>query len=108
MKVETLYYGTEALVGEAISNSKRRHENTKCFNCGIIVHLRRDCRQGVPRNNISSGNGKNRRTQPSDIYTKTNTDIGPINVHVSITDQFYPEENKVQVVYLQCSTFSQQ
>ena len=65
MNKETLDYSTEAWVGEAISNGMRRH--TKCFNCGIIGHLRSDCRQGIPRNNVSSGNGENRRTQPSGI-----------------------------------------
>lgn len=34
MNVETFDYGTEAWVGEAISNGKKRHQNTKCFNCG--------------------------------------------------------------------------
>ena len=67
MSTETLDYSTEAWVGEAISNGMRRHQNAKCFNCGRIGHLRRDCRQGIPRNNVFSGNGKNRRTQPSGI-----------------------------------------
>ena len=67
MNVETLDYSTEACVGEEISNGIRRHQNAKCFNCGRIGHLRRNCRQGIPRNNTSFGNGKNRRTQPSDI-----------------------------------------
>ena len=57
-------YNTEAWVGEAISKVMKRHQNTKCFNCGRIGHLRRDCRQGIPRNNVSSGNDKNRRSYP--------------------------------------------
>ena len=32
MNVKTFDYGTEAWVGEAISNGKRRHQNTKMFN----------------------------------------------------------------------------
>ena len=54
MNVETLDYGSEAWVEEAISNGKRRHQNTKCFNCRL-GHLRRDCRQRIPRNNASLG-----------------------------------------------------
>ena len=67
MNVETLDYSTEACVGEEISNGIRRHQNAKCFNCGRIEHLRRDCKQEIPRNNVSSRNGKDRRTQPSGI-----------------------------------------
>ena len=64
MNVETLDYGTEAWVGEAISNGKRRHQNTKCFNYGRMGHVRRDCRQQISRNNASFGNNRNRKTQP--------------------------------------------
>ena len=39
MNDETFDYSTEALVEEAISNGMRRHQNTKCFNCGRIGHL---------------------------------------------------------------------
>ena len=67
MNVETLDYGIETWVGEAISNGKRRHQNTKCFNCGGMGHLRRDYKQGIPRKNVSSGNGKNMKTHPSGI-----------------------------------------
>ena len=65
MNVETFDYSTEPWVEGAISNDMRRHQNAKCFNCGRIGHLRRNCRQGIPRNNISSRNGKNRKTQTS-------------------------------------------
>ena len=61
--VETFDYNTEVWVGETNSKYIQRYQNTKCFNCGRIGHLRRDCRQGIPRNNVSSRNGKNRRTQ---------------------------------------------
>ena len=63
MNIETIDYNTESWV-EAISKGMKRHQNAKYFYCGRIGHLRRDCRQGIPRNNISSGNDKNRRTQP--------------------------------------------
>ena len=67
MNVETFVYSTEVWVGKATSNGMRRHQNAKCFNCGIIGYLRRECRQGIPRNNVTSRNDKNRRTQPSNI-----------------------------------------
>ena len=37
MNVETLDYGTEAWIGEAISNGKRRHQNTRFL--GIMPPL---------------------------------------------------------------------
>ena len=37
------------------------------FNCGRMEHLRRYCIQAILRNNLSSGNGKNKRTQPIGI-----------------------------------------
>ena len=63
MKVETFDYNTKTLVGETISKGMRRHQNAKCFNCGRIGYLRRDCRQGIPRNNAFSWNDKNRSSQ---------------------------------------------
>ena len=56
VNVELFDYNTEAWVGEALSKGMKRHQNAKCFNCGRIGHLRRDCRQGIPRNNVSSEN----------------------------------------------------
>ena len=41
-------------------------------------HLRRDCRQQISRNNVSSRNNRNRRTQPSGDVEKA--DIGQMNV----------------------------
>ena len=67
MNVNTVDYGTESWVGEAISNGERRHQNTKCFDCGRVGYLRKDCRQWIPMNSVSSGNGRNRRTQTSGI-----------------------------------------
>ena len=58
MNIETFDYNTESWAGEAVSKGMRRHQNAKCFNCDRIEHLRRDYRQGIPRNNASSGNGK--------------------------------------------------
>ena len=88
MNVETVDYGTEAREGKAISNGKRRHQNIKCFNCGRMGHLRRDCRQGIPRNNVSSENGKDWKTQPSGICRRlAMSDTGPMNVGKNKTDQ---------------------
>ena len=67
MNIETFDYNTESWVGKAISKGMRKYQNAKKFNCGRIGHLRQNCRQGIPRNNISFGDGKNRRTQPSCI-----------------------------------------
>ena len=67
MNVEMFSYNDESWVGEAISKAMRRHQTTRCFNCGKLGHLKRDCRQRNPRNNISSGNDKSRRSQPSGI-----------------------------------------
>ena len=64
--IESFDYNIETWIGETIFTGMRRHQNAKCFNCGRMEHLRRNGRQGIPRNNISSGNGKN-RTQPSGI-----------------------------------------
>ena len=91
--IETLDYDTESWVGfpilnwEAISKGMRRHQTANYFNCGRIGHLIKDCRQGIPRNNISSGNGKNKRTQPSGIcrICVTKADIGPMNTAQQMT-----------------------
>ena len=50
MNVET-FDNTEAWVGEAISKGMRRHQNIKWG----LGHLRRYYGQGIPRNNVSSG-----------------------------------------------------
>ena len=39
--VESFDYNSEALVGEAISKGMKRHQKTKCFNCGKIGHQRK-------------------------------------------------------------------
>lgn len=33
-------------------------QNVKCYNCGNQGHLKRDCRNGVPRNNATSKNNQ--------------------------------------------------
>lgn len=67
MNVEAFSYNDEPWVGEAISTAMRRRQTARCFNCGKLGHLKRDCRHRISRNNISSGNDKNRRPRPSGI-----------------------------------------
>lgn len=63
-------YNTETWVVEVISKDMKWHQNTKCFNCRRLCHLRRDCRQHIPKNNVSSGNDKDGRSQPSELYRR--------------------------------------
>ena len=63
--------------------NEKRHQSAKYFNSGRIGHHISDCRQGFPRNSISSGNDKNRRFQPSGLCRrceKKKNDNGPMNV----------------------------
>ena len=59
INVETFDSSMKAWVGEAISNGIRGHQNDKCFICDRIGHLKMDCRQGIPSNNVSFVNVKN-------------------------------------------------
>ena len=52
---------------EAISKGMMRHQNAKCSNCGKIEHLIKDYRQGIPGNNVSSGNVKIKTYQLSGL-----------------------------------------
>ena len=61
INVESFDYNTEVWVGETNSKYIQRYQNTKCFNCGRIGHLRQDFRQSIPRKNVSSGNDPYRR-----------------------------------------------
>ena len=70
VNVESFDYSTEVWVKEAISKGIKRHKHAKCFNCGKIGHLIRDCRQGIPRNNVFSGIDKNKRFQSSGLCRK--------------------------------------
>ena len=65
MNIETFDYNAESWLRETISKGMRRHQNVKCFSCGRIEHLRRYCRQGIPGNNVSTGNGKNKKVSTS-------------------------------------------
>ena len=87
MNVETFDYKDESWLGEAISKGMRRHQTLKCFTCGRKGHVRRYCRQGIPRNNISSGNGKNRRPWPSGICRRCGKYRHWTNECRSITDR---------------------
>ena len=88
MNIETFECNTESWVGEAISKGMSRHQNSTCLNCGKIGHLRRDYRQGIPRNNVSSGNDKNRRSQSSDyVEDVAKAEIGPMNADQQQTDK---------------------
>ena len=63
MSIETFDYNTKAWIRKAISKGMRRHQNAKYFNCSKIRYLRSNCRQGIPRNNVSPRDGKIRRSQ---------------------------------------------
>ena len=68
MNFQTFNYDDESWVGEEISKVMRGHQPTKYFNCDKFGHLKRDCRQGISRNNTSSGNGRNRKPRSSGMY----------------------------------------
>ena len=86
MNVETFDNSTE--VGEAISNGVRRHQNAKCFNFGIIGHLRRDCsKEFLDRMSplrMARLDGLNHLEYVGDA---TKTDIGPMKVDQQKTDK---------------------
>ena len=71
MNFQTFNYDDESWVGNAISKAMRGHQPAKCFNCGKFGHLKRDFRQGISRNNTSSGNGRNRKPRPSGICRRS-------------------------------------
>lgn len=48
------------LTGEVISKNLKKNQNGRCSNYGKQDHLKRDCRQGIPRD-------FSRRPQPSGI-----------------------------------------
>ena len=54
----------------------------------MLKHLRRDCRQDIPRNNVSSGNDPHRRPNLLD-YTEdvAKADIEPMNVDQQETNK---------------------
>jgi hypothetical protein len=45
-----IYDGT--LIEVVISKSFKKNQNVRFFNCDKQGHLKRDCRQGIPRNNV--------------------------------------------------------
>ena len=81
VNVESFDYNIEAWVGEAISKGMKRHQNAKGYDCGSKGQLRSDCKEDIPRNNVSSGNNKIEGLSLLDYVedaAKANT--GPMNV----------------------------
>ena len=46
-------------IGEVIFRGLRKNQNVKYYNCGKQGHVKRDCRQGILRNNVFSKNIQN-------------------------------------------------
>ena len=51
-------------IGEVISRGLKKNRYVECFNCNKQGHLKRDCKQGVPRNNAFPKNNPNRMPLP--------------------------------------------
>ena len=51
----------DAAMTEAISKNFKKNQSVISFNCDKQGHLKRDCRQDVPRNNDYSRGSPNRR-----------------------------------------------
>ena len=47
-----LYDNDDNLVGELLSRGRGTSPNIRCFHCGMPGHIKRDCKQGISRNNI--------------------------------------------------------
>lgn len=39
-------------IGEVTSKNFRKNQKARCFNSGKPGHLKKGCRQGIPRNNF--------------------------------------------------------
>ena len=79
MNIETFEYNTEAWV-EEIFKGMNRHQNAKCIYCSMTGYLRRDCRQGIPGNNVCSGMAKIKSINFLDyVEGMAKVDIGPMN-----------------------------
>ena len=50
----TLNNHDDAWIREVISRVLKKNLNVKCFICSKQGHLKRDCKQGIPRNNVFS------------------------------------------------------
>ena len=76
----TLNNHDDAWIREVISRVLKKNENVKCFNCSKQGHLKRDCKQGIPRNNVFSNHNPNRMPSLLDyIEGVAKAGIGLIN-----------------------------
>ena len=50
-----------------ISKKFKKNQKFRCFNCGKQDHLKRGCRQDLPRNNVFSTDNSISRPRPSTV-----------------------------------------
>ena len=84
--IESLNQGNEAWIGQAISRGGRRPRNTKCFRCGRLGHISKNCNWGAPTSNTPSRNNQNRRPQPSGLCRRCGKGRHWTNECRSVTD----------------------
>lgn len=77
---------TDYVIGQAMVNNPR-YQNLNCFDCRRKDHLKRNCRQGIPRDFF-------RRPHPSRICRQCRKDRLWTNEYRSATDRviFYQRE----------------
>lgn len=57
------------IVGQAIAKGLKS-QNTRCFNCGKLGHLRKDCYHCITEKDMSLENNQNRKPQHPGICRK--------------------------------------